>query len=151
MIYFENFIIEEGTKILIAEGTELVKAEVIKAEVIKKGVEFIEVITEYKNKLAITRDNILFILNPFKEKNIITKARKVYKEVDKTVLKQDITTATDEKEVNIFIDAKEGIKIIIEVSNYHILCGITKDNINYYDIKEVNKLEQITEYISKYY
>ena len=151
MIYFENFIIEEGTRVLISEGTELVKAEVIKAEVIKKGVEFIEVITEYKNKLAITKDNILFILNPFKEKNIITKARKVYKEVDKTVLKQDITTATDEKEVNIFIDAKEGIKIIIEISKYHILCGITKDYINYYDIKEINKLEQITEYISKYY
>ena len=41
MIYLQNNIIEEGTKVLIAKGTEVIKAEVIKAEVIKKGVEML--------------------------------------------------------------------------------------------------------------
>lgn len=151
MIYFENFIIEEGTKILIAEGTEVIKAEVIKAEVIKKGVEIIEAITEIKNKILIDKSDILVILNPYKQRNIVIKTLNILDEVKNIVLNQDIKIQENENEVYIVIKCSNDNNIIIEVNKNNILCAITKNNIEYYEVIEVNTLNQITEYISKYY
>lgn len=151
MIYFENFIIEEGTKILIAEGTEVIKAEVIKAEVIKKGVEIIEAITEIKNKILINKSDILAILNPYKQRNIVIKTLNILDGVKNIVLNQDIKIQENENEVYIVIKCSNDNNIIIEVNKNNILCAITKNNIEYYEVIEVNTLNQIIEYISKYY